>query len=163
MATQIPVICDTAECETLWFSTSIFGIGPGATIHSVGNKAGPCPKCHGMGHIPDGIYAHTSASLFDPRELESIKVALEQLRLHAAAGATPQQLQNEIAETYPFLAGLARYLPKNAAELAAYLAIFIALLTHYSQSSIEEETPTVHVEINITQALEQISADVKAK
>lgn len=161
MGTTIPVICDNPSCGTLWFSQSIFGIGPGATINSTGNRAGPCPVCKGMGHIPDGIYTHTSATLFNTAELHLVNQAFKALWEKAKAGATSDQIQKEITESYPFLRGLAKFLPKNATELATYLALLGSVFLYFSQAQPQETTPSIHVEVNVSQAIEQISVDVK--
>lgn len=49
---SLPAICDNCG---LIFNSGIAGSG-GGTITITGSKAGPCPRCGGMGSIPDGTY-----------------------------------------------------------------------------------------------------------
>lgn len=161
MSTIIPVICDEPACGTVWFSGSIFGIGPGATINSTGNKAGPCPTCNGMGHIPDGQYTHAAANLFNPLECNLVLHALELLRQKAIAGATSKEIENDIEAMFPFLNSFSKFLPKNAGELAAYLAILVSIFMNMSNSKPEAPAPEIHIEVNVSQALEQVSKTLK--
>jgi hypothetical protein len=52
-------------------------------------------------------------------------------------------------------------LPKNAGELAAYLAILVTLFLNYANNKPDEQAPSVHVEVSISQALEQVSSSLK--
>jgi hypothetical protein len=162
VSTLIPVICETNTCGTVWFSSSIFGIGPGATINSTGNRASPCPICSGVGRIPDGVYTHSSASLFNPLEVNLILNALKLLHQKAAAGSTPEEIEQAIEKQFPFMSGLAKFLPSNAGELAAYLAILLTLFLNYANTKPHEPVPSVHVEVNISQALELVSSSLKS-
>jgi hypothetical protein len=49
----VPAICDS--CGTIWGAENIFG-GDAKNLILTGNKVGPCPKCGGLGSIPDGVY-----------------------------------------------------------------------------------------------------------
>jgi len=161
MQPLVPVICETPHCETVWFSNSIFGTGPLLSVQSIGNKACPCPKCKGTGKIPDGIYTHASARIFNTIECNLVLYAIEFLRNKALNGANAEEIKTEISRKFPFLSSLSRFLPKNAAELAAYFAIIVMVCLHFSKQKPDSPNQIVHVEVNISQALEQVFGDLK--
>ena len=81
MGTPIPVICENLSCNTVWFTTSMFNIGQGATVNVINCKSSHCPRCKGVGKIPDGLYTSTSASLFNKIECNLILSAIKHLQL----------------------------------------------------------------------------------
>jgi len=93
MGTPIQVICDTPGYENLWLSQSIFNIGSGATINSLGNSEGPCPICKGMENIQDSIYKSSSTTSFNLAELNFINSNLKALAEKANKGAIPFRLK----------------------------------------------------------------------
>lgn len=161
MTALIPVICKSYNCGAIWFSNSIFGIGPGATIYSIGTMTGPCPKCGGAAYIPDGVYTHTSASLFNVEECNLVLNALKILLDKTLQGASTEEIKEEIKRNFSFLAAFEQFLPKNAGELAAYIAILVTLFMNYEQSKQHEPSQSVHIQVNISQALEQVSSCLK--
>ena len=160
MSTPIPVICSNPSCGAVWFATSMFNIRPGATIQLSQCAAGPCPKCNSSGTIPDGIYTATTASLFNPADLGVLVSAIKELQKRVSSGATREEVEEEIRENYPYLSSLLKFLPKNAAELAAYLTIIIMVCLHFLKQEPEPQTPTVQIQVNVSQTLEQVSADL---
>src|SRR5450830_1236996 len=49
---MLPAFCDT--CGTVFGSGVVADTATNTTFS--GNRSGPCPKCGGMGHIPDGVF-----------------------------------------------------------------------------------------------------------
>jgi hypothetical protein len=49
----MPAICD--NCGAV-FSSGVMGSDGASHITFANCTAGPCPRCGGMGHIPDGVY-----------------------------------------------------------------------------------------------------------
>lgn len=56
---KLPAICDT--CGTIF--PSGYSVSGSGTMNAYGNISGPCPKCKGMGHVPDGQYQAIAESL----------------------------------------------------------------------------------------------------
>lgn len=161
MGTPIPVICEEPGCGAVWFTESLVSLSAGATARMTGNKVSPCPACAGTGRIPDGEYTGLSASLFDQRDLRIVISAIHALRQQAMAGAQPHEIERTISEEYPFLSGIARFLPKNAAELAAFLSLIFTLLTYLSAQEADQKDVEVNVEVNVSQAIEEALSDLK--
>ena len=55
----VPAFCDT--CGAV-FTVGIVANGPNVFTFS-GTRAGPCPSCGGMGHIPDGIFSFVGETI----------------------------------------------------------------------------------------------------
>lgn len=161
MGQFIPVLCDTRGCNTVWFNPSLFAIGPGASVTLSRITVAPCPKCGGSGHIPDGIYRHSSAELFNGSELEIVVRALTFLRRKAAAGATTDEIRREIKSRFPFLKGIKNFLPKDGAALVAYLTLILGIMTYQSIKSPVEQPQQVQALKAISEAIERVHADLK--
>lgn len=50
---KMPAICD--NCQKVF--ATIIEMKPGGNASFIGNTAGPCPKCGGIGYIPDSTYS----------------------------------------------------------------------------------------------------------
>ena len=70
-------------------------------------------------------------------------------------------MQKEVSRKFPILSALSKFTPRDSSQLAAWVAIFVMVFLHYSGSKHDEPSRSVHVDINISKALEQISADLK--
>ena len=161
MGIPIPVICENPDCNHVWFATSMFSVGQGTTVNVINSRFSPCPRCKGIGKVPDGRYTSTSANLFNKIECNLIVSALKHLQEKVLQGESIAETQTEVIKQFPFLSGLFRFLPKDSSQLAAWVAIFVMVFLHYSGSKHDEPSRSVHVDINISKALEQISADLK--
>src|SRR5512136_1169416 len=49
---RVPAVCDS--CGVIF--SSVFEVSDSTNISFYGCGSGPCPKCGGDGHIPDGVY-----------------------------------------------------------------------------------------------------------
>src|SRR5687768_4285772 len=101
---QIPAVCGT--CGTMFPSGIVMGEGASATF--VGNTAGPCPNCGGMGRIPDGLWEATrdatlTLSQLTRNELTELRVVIEEAR---ARGASTEEIRREVEERVPTVSGL---------------------------------------------------------
>jgi hypothetical protein len=56
---MMPAICETCNAT---FPSGFF-FSNATEIYLEGNTAGPCPKCGGMGRIPDGLYDFVGSSI----------------------------------------------------------------------------------------------------
>lgn len=133
--------------------------GPNTTVPLEGNKVAPCPNCGGVGRIPDGTYTIATAELFRSADLASVMSAVNELKERAASGAKREEIDDAISKDYPLLEILKRYLPKDPVELAAYLAIMAASLSHCSAESGISQNFETHIQVEIQQVLEQTNID----
>src|SRR4030065_663226 len=112
----IPAFCDT--CGTV-FNSGVF-VENSTNISFTGNRAGPCPKCGGMGHIPDGVFnfiGNTIEILSAPERTISELMRLVQILREAKANSeTREQVASRIEKELPALSKLGKLLPENRAE-----------------------------------------------
>lgn len=149
----IPAFCDT--CGTA-FNFGIFA--ENSTINFSGNKAGPCPRCGGIGHVPDGFFnfiGRTIEILSAPertiRELQGLEKIFTEAR---SKGENNEQVVARVEKELPSLSSLANLLPANKAELYAFLGVVIATIALFTQSP---NTPPSQTIVNINQVVQQIT------
>jgi ribosome-binding protein aMBF1 (putative translation factor) len=149
MPPTLLAVCDS--CGFIFASPVAISGVLGSEIE--GNRV-QCPRCSGMGHIPDGFYntvgdviSVIGSSSQSVAELQRIAEILRRARERKAS-------REEVAETIrkeaPTLAKIAELLPKNRTELYAFLGVVIAIL-----ALIEEPTPT-NTTITINRAINQV-------
>lgn len=147
----VPAFCDT--CGTVF--NSGFFVENSRGIHFAGNRSGPCPKCGGMGHVPDGVFnfiGNTIEILSAPERTHAELMRLaEILRQANERSDTKEQVAERIAKEVPGLARLAGLLPSNRGELYGFLGLVLAAAQLLSQG---EKAPQVTV--NVTQVIEQV-------
>jgi len=153
----ITAICNTEGCGTAW-PTSVAGKFTSG-IKFTGCTVSPCPKCGGVGRIPDGTYTEFAIALNDPRDVAVVKAALEALYRRAKRGADAAQIGKDISRNYPFLAPLKPFLPKDAAGLGAYLLAGIAFASLLREcKSRPEPVSNVYVQVELQQAITRAGA-----
>jgi hypothetical protein len=149
---HIPAFCDT--CGAV-FPSGI--VAENATnMALVGNRAGPCPVCGGVGHIPDGVFnfvGNTIEILSAPRrtidELSRLTKILREAREKKEA---PEAVAQKIRDELPDLAGLADLLPRTRAELYAFLALIVAVIALLSQG---DRSPNTTTNVTVNQTINQ--------
>ena len=156
-----PVICNNAECETVWFAPHIMNAGPNTTVQMIDAGVEPCPECGGKGKIPNGAYTIAGAELFSQTDLNKIISALNVLQEQAEAGTTAEDIKEEISRKYPFLEYLKPFIPKTPADVVAYLVVLSMLLNHCARQPDASQQPQVHIQVEVQQVLEQMNADQK--
>lgn len=119
----LPVIC--RQCPNVWFVDNIFGGTSSALM--LGNECGPCPKCGGMGAIPDCQYAEVRIDYFRDDQFERVVKALEDIQAKAVAGASLEELSDEMLNN-PVLEFLKGYIPTNWAEMEHMLKCFALII-----------------------------------
>jgi hypothetical protein len=133
---MIPAICDS--CGVTWGAEGVIA-GSGATnIQITGSKVGPCPRCGGMGSIPDGIYdlqddtlKVIQAAATTSEDLQDLITLLESLREGEASSA---EVIETVAREVPDLAPVVRKgLAKS--DPTKLIALLIAIVTLYLQAS----------------------------
>lgn len=148
---SVPAFCDT--CGTV-FSSGIF-VENSTNISFTGNRAGPCPKCGGVGHVPDGVFnfiGNTIEILSAPeRTIAELAGLAKILREAKSKTETREQVISRIEKEIPALSGLAKLLPENKSELYGFLAVVLAAVQLFTQSPPAPNSTT----INVTQVIQQ--------
>jgi len=125
---RAPAVCDT--CGTIF--PSDFEIVDSLHISFSGCTSGHCPKCAGIGHIPEGVYnfiGNTIELLSGPSrtvsELKRLAIILRQAREER----TPlEQVSKRIQEEVSELSSLKDFFPQSRSELYAFLTIIITII-----------------------------------
>jgi hypothetical protein len=131
---MVPAICDS--CGEFFGSEGFIG-GTGSTnITITGSKVGPCPKCGGMGSIPDGVYdlqddtlKVIKASGTSPETLQSLIGLLEALRRGEASSS---QVIDRVEQEAPALAPTVRKALEKS-DPAKWVMLLIAVISLYLQ------------------------------
>lgn len=149
----VPAFCDT--CGTA-FNSGIF-VENSRGISFAGNRAGPCPNCGGMGHVPDGVFnfiGNTIEILSAPERTHSELLRLtEILREAKERSETKEQVAARIENELPALAKIAALLPSNRGELYGFLGVVLAAAQLLSQGKESSRAP---VTVNVTQVVEHV-------
>ena len=118
------------------------------------NRVSPCPRCGGVGYIPDGEYKSSSFSLDKSTDADLVLKALYELKARTLAGESPDDVKEEIGSRHPLLKRILTFAPKNPSELAAYLVAAIMIV----QCSREQVTTTplqVQIQVELSAPLAQ--------
>lgn len=149
---DVPAFCDT--CGAIFRSG--FFVDNATNITFAGNRAGPCPVCGGMGHIPDGVFdfvGNTIEVLSAPkRTVDELSRLAKILRKARENQQTPEQVAETLRKEAPELSHLADVLPKTRVELYSFLALIVAILTLLTQG--EQDGTTTN--ISVTQTINQV-------
>lgn len=136
-----PAVCDS--CQFVFRS----GIKLGTNFTFENCTAGPCPKCGAAkGSIPDGTYSAIDGVITAVATSKVSRAQLARLltivRSKSPGATIAQQIESEVPEC----SVLARYIPKDASQLAAYLAILVALLTVVINRCDSGDSQTINIE-----------------
>lgn len=125
---RVPAFCDS--CGTIFPSAIEVVNSINVELHG---RSGPCPRCGGEGHIPDGVYnfvGNTIELLSGPSrtifELERLAAILREAR---ERGASWEQINKRIQDEVSELSSIKDILPKSRSELYAFIAIIIAIIS----------------------------------
>jgi RNase P subunit RPR2 len=132
----MPAFCD--NCGTV-FSSGVYGDNALQTTF-VNCTAGPCPKCGGIGHIPDGVYNLVGSAiefLSGPqRTIDELKRLSELLNIAKEKQFTPEKINEELEKELPqFLSLLKDILPKTKTELYSFIGLILTAITILINSS----------------------------
>lgn len=172
MGTLMPVRCGSARCGQLWFDRSALDLGAGVWVAigmkapkgvgiSIGNlKIGPCPRCGSTGQTPPGLYAVENMFFLRSSDLAQVRSALSAIQRQLSPMSTSSDVA-QVIEAHPIIKGLTKFLPTNAGELAAYLALLITVLTQCTsaqQAALVRQPP---VEITLPEGLAEVLSELK--
>jgi len=130
---HVPAFCDT--CGAVFRSGIV--VENSTNITFAGSRAGPCPVCGGVGHVPDGVFnfvGNTIEILSAPQcAIDELSRLARILREAREKKQSPEQVAETIRKEVPELARLADFLPKTRAELYSFLALIVAVITLLNQ------------------------------
>ncbi|WP_287032975.1 hypothetical protein [Methylophilus sp.] len=125
---DVPAFCN--RCGTAFPSGLSFNNSYNIKIRNV--ISGPCPKCGAMGTVPDGVFNFiddTIEILSAPQttidDLHRLSEIIEQAKRFKYSAA---YLSAQIEQEVPNLISLRSFLPKDATQLAAYLAVLVSII-----------------------------------
>jgi len=154
----VPAFCNT--CGTAFPSPFDFKNAFDVTLTGV--SVGPCPKCGGTGHVPDGVFNFVNRTIevlsAPQRTVEELTRFVQILREAKENQQSTEQVAAKIKSQIPSLASVADLLPKNRVELYSLLAVVVAALPMLTQTS----PPSPNVTINVTQIVDKAAATASA-
>lgn len=131
----VPAFCDS--CGTA-FPSGIF-VENTLNASFANCRAGPCPACGGMGHVPDGVFnfvGNTIEILSAPeRTVRELRDLASLLRSASERRAAPEDVAEQIRAELPGFRRLADLLPTNRGELYGFLALVLAAVQLMSAPS----------------------------
>lgn len=161
---NVPVVCD--NCGALFIMPNLIGGSGGGQITMVGNSAGPCPACGGMGHIPDGTYRlenDTLTFLQGPeRTREELSRFAEILQTVVTGESTVEEAQDTVRVEIPELAPLTNELAKtrNANWQQFWIKVILTVISIlFASQSANFEDVEINLEDAINITVEQESAN----
>ena len=156
-AMQIPAVCPT--CLTVFSSGISANNVRGLTLS--GNRAGPCPGCGGMGDVINGTFDVVNDTIralndLSRRELERVARILHEEK-------NPERIIERIEKEAPAAAGLAKFIPQNPKDLAAYLTVLVAIVAMLLAQSRANDPPSEVVHnVNIEIDLDGLTEDIES-
>ena len=155
----LPAFCDT--CGTAFNSGFFAENARGVTF--AGNRSGPCPRCGGMGHVPDGVFNfvdNTIEILSAPeRSISELMTLAKILKEARATGRSKEEVSQVVEKELPALSSLMKLLPENKNELYGFLGVVLAAVALYTQSG---EKPPSQTVVNITQIVQVVTSEASA-
>lgn len=126
---RLPAVCD--NCGEI-FPAPIAMEGGSISISNVG--VGPCPRCGGQGHIPDGLYTAVDQILAliledltaGPKNVRELKSLFEQAKDERIEMT---ELAAAIESKVPAFASLARLIPETRSEFYEFVTMILTALT----------------------------------
>ena len=148
----VPAFC--MDCGTPFNSGFFFDNATNVTLS--GNVSGPCPKCGGMGRVPDGVFnfiGNTIEILSAPQrtisELLRLQAILRDARIKSES---KEAVASRLSSELPTLLLLAKLLPENKSELYGFLSVVLAAIPFFLATPAKDAQG---VTVNINQVIEQ--------
>jgi len=151
---RLPAFCDNPKCNHIFYSGIEINNSTNATFSS--NKAGPCPKCGDMGHIPDGVFNFLNNTIeiisapnktFD--DLSKLGIIIKEAR---EKQWSREEIIKRIEEETPFFLSIKNLLPATRNELYGFLSLILIVI---GMTKTEPQNLTVN-NVTINQVVEQV-------
>jgi hypothetical protein len=145
---DLPAVCDT--CGK--FFPSGIRVENSKSIGFSNVTVGPCPRCGGTGHVPDGVYnfiGDTIELLQGPqRTVSELQRFANILRTARDRGATAEEVVETVRRETPEFSFLLNFLTSREArkELATWLTLILAIISLVLQA--KQSANTERVEVN---------------
>lgn len=124
--------CENPACGAIFQAPNIIGGSGSATIHMTGTRFGPCPRCGGFGHIPDGVYRYANQIvefLRGPQEsLDALRKIESLLKQIQSSSVTRSQVLENIRAVSPTIAKELDKTPQ-VAIVQQWIQILLAFIT----------------------------------
>jgi hypothetical protein len=145
----LPAFCD--DCGVA-FPSGFVVTGEVVGLSMAGNTSGPCPRCGGKGHLPDGVFNFTGQTIeivsAPGRTIDELARFADILRKARESGASPDATAREIRENTPNFAGVADLLPKNRQDWYAFLTLLMTIVALAMQLMKHSESPAGNITVN---------------
>ena len=121
-------VCDTCGIP---FPSGFF-FENATNITMVGNRSGPCPKCGGMGSIPDGRYDTTHDSIrimaTSAKSIQSLQQLASVLRNVNRPGVTSQAVAAAIQSQAPQFSALVPVVQRGGFDIKWWLPFIVGVI-----------------------------------
>jgi hypothetical protein len=159
--TRVPAVCDNCGA----FFASPFDVNAqNATFFNI--SVGPCPRCAGQGHIPDGTYSFVGSALKFLGEPQHSRTDLERLAAILATakkrGASAEEVRRSVDKEIPEFGSLISILPKTRSELYTFITILISILALFLGQLRTGSKPKVEIDQVFNHIIE-VSADATSQ
>jgi SEC-C motif len=148
----VPAFCD--NCGTPF--PSGFNFENSFHISLSGVTSSPCPKCGGIGHVPDGLFNFVGNTIEILSAPGRTHAEYERLASIVQEGKSQKLEKDEISERIkseaPAFGALVDILPSNKNELYGFLAVVIAVLALIKPSDQPQQAP---ININVEKVIQQ--------
>jgi hypothetical protein len=132
-----------------------FNIAGASNVHIEDVSVGPCPKCGGIGHIPDGIYSAATdtievvaTSAKSAQSLATLLRLLQQARdTHTTADELVKALEKEEGANLKPVADLVRRLPKKL-DIKYWVAIAISIVALLEGHATDQKVDSIKAEVD---------------
>lgn len=127
----LPAICQ--NCGR-WFSAGI-RVSNAREMTFVGNTAGPCPVCGGMGRIPDGTFDFSevlreAVEESTPDQIQAVEEVLHSVGDDGEGAVVAEQV--EVAGGGAWRKVVAYLKPENGSQLAAWANVIINIIRFFT-------------------------------
>lgn len=161
---KVPVLCE--NCFSFFTVDNL--VAAGTTCSFINCAAGPCPKCGGMGIIPDGTYEFLNKSIklltgsdFSKEVLRKLEKILREAK---EKSLSIEVLEGRIEKEIPQAKGFLKWLPKNKSEYYGFIGLLIGLVgTIFTMLNSGSNYIIPDNEVIINNVLNNITINPKAK
>ncbi len=155
---NIPAFCDNENCRTVFPSGFVFSNVANATFS--GNKSGPCPRCGGMGHVPDGIFNFVGETIeiisAPEKTLDDFLKFSKIIREAYEQKQSFEMVAQNIKEKTPSFSKILDLLPDNKSDWYTFIGTLVAIVALISQQ--RTTRANVDKQVTVSQVIEYISA-----
>lgn len=127
--TQAPAICLNPLCNTIF--PSGFGISGEGQISTYDCTSGPCPRCGGMGKIPDGSHSLLNGRLLtileNVNDIHLIKKVSLEIKRELSRKKSPKSIKKKLNKKYPPFKRVWELIPETKQDAYAVINIILGI------------------------------------